>query len=523
MQEIPAFPPNTQPMPRPLWYLFPLALLVYLACFNSLQVGQHVDDASYVMLAQSLLTGQGYNQIAYPGNPPEGKYPPLLPLLIAPFLWLTGGALWATRLPALLCALGSLPVLYAILRRLLPGQQPWLVLAVVALHPVIVGYAGMAMTEAPSLLLTWSVLLLLLPSLGALQQRLRRGAVLPTSEAVSAAPSRPSLKTAAAVGCLLGLGLLLRTDTIALAAAVLLYLLLSKQWRATLYVLIMMIAIYFPWHYHVSHLGASAGMSYLSELRTGWWDPSPLPLRLWHGLTRYAFDAIPQIAGLVFGTTLEAKAAALGLAPVIVACKVLFGILVILGFVRSWRAFPLVISLLVLIRLAMLVPWPLQTRYLLPLLPFLILYLLGGLSWLIDRLPRFSFSPRAQHTVLALLLVFALGRDALLVARPPSLLYPDLKRGGQMIREYVPADAVVAVSWSAKSFYLHSGRKVTELSLPAGPLTTEALPKQLGDTRYLLLARGPDDPPRDLTPLLNDRRFAVQTEANGLTLLKTTP
>lgn len=520
MQEIPAFPPNTQPMPRPLWYLLPLALLVYLACFNSLQVGQHVDDASYVMLAQSLLTGHGYSQIAYPDNPPESKYPPLLSLLIAPFLWLTGGALWATRLPALLCALASLPVLYALLRRLLPGQQPWLLLAVVALHPVIVGYAGMAMTEAPSLLLTWAALLLLLPSLGALQQRSGDRASLPASEAVSAAPDRLSPKAAAALGFLLGLGLLLRTDAIALAAAVLFCLLLSRQWRATLYVLVMMIAIYFPWHYHVSHLGASAGMSYLSELRTGWWDPSPLPLRLWHGLTRYTFDAIPQIVGLIFGTTLEAKAASLGLAPAIVASKVLLGLLVLLGFVRSWRTSPLVISLFVLVRLAMLVPWPLQTRYLLPLLPFLILYLLSGLSWLIDPLPRLSFSARAQHAVLALLLIFALGRDALLVTRPPSLLYPDLRRGGQMIREHVPADAVVAASWSAKSFYLHSGHKAREVSLSAGPLNSDALLKQLGDTRYLLLARGPDDPPRDLTALLHDPRFAVQAEENGLTLLK---
>ncbi|MEN6304690.1 MAG: glycosyltransferase family 39 protein, partial [Armatimonadia bacterium] len=348
MQEIPALLPNTQPMPRPLWYLIPLALLVYLACFNSLQVGQHVDDASYVMLAQSLLTGHGYSQIAYPDNPPESKYPPLLPLLIAPFLWLTGGALWATRLPALLCALGSLPVLYAILRRLLPDQRPWLLLTVVALHPVIVGYAGMAMTEAPSLLLTWALLLLLLPSLGALQRPPRRRASLPASdavaaraslpasEAVSGAPARLSPKTAAALGFLLGLGLLLRTDAIALVAAALLCLLLGRQRRAALHVLIIMLAVYFPWHYHVSHLGASAGMSYLTELKTGWWDPSPLPLRLWHGLTRYAFDAVPQMVGLIFGTTLEAKAAAFGLASAITLGKVVIGLLVTIGFIRSW-------------------------------------------------------------------------------------------------------------------------------------------------------------------------------------------
>ncbi|MEN6305515.1 MAG: hypothetical protein ABFD96_22525, partial [Armatimonadia bacterium] len=191
-----------------------------------------------------------------------------------------------------------------------------------------------------------------------------------------------------------------------------------------------------------------------------------------------------------------------------------------IGFIRSWRTFPLVISLFVLIRFAMLVPWPLQTRYLLPVLPFLIVYLLSGLSWLIERLPRLSFSPRAQHAILALLLVFALGRDALLVARPPSLLYPDLIRGGQMIRQNVPADAVVAASWSAKSFYLYSGRKAREVPLTPG-LSRGNLLRQLSGTRYFLLARSSDDP-RDFSPLGHDPRFAVLAEEDGLTLMKLT-
>ena len=47
------------------------------------RVGNYVDDAHYAVLAKSLRTGQGYRTLNLPGQPPETKYPPGFPLLLA--------------------------------------------------------------------------------------------------------------------------------------------------------------------------------------------------------------------------------------------------------------------------------------------------------------------------------------------------------------------------------------------------------------------------------------------------------
>lgn len=47
------------------------------------RVGNYVDDAHYVMLAKAIRTGGRYRTLNLPGAPPETKYPPAFPLLLA--------------------------------------------------------------------------------------------------------------------------------------------------------------------------------------------------------------------------------------------------------------------------------------------------------------------------------------------------------------------------------------------------------------------------------------------------------
>lgn len=479
--------PHICAMRPSLWPLFLIIILcaaIYLLCFNSLQVGQHVDDASYVMAAQSLLSGRGYSQIAYPGAPPEVKYPPLLPLLMVPFLWLFGGALWAARLPALLCALASIPVLYLLLRRFMQGPALWLLVALVSLHPLIVGYAGMAMSEAPSLLVTWTVLLLALKY----EQtgRLREWLV---------------------VAVLLALGLLMRTDLLALLAAVVLVLLIRRRWPSATLVLVVSLLPAIIWHVHVS--GGGTGGSYLQELQVGWWDPSPLWLRIWHAFCGYLGDYIPQLVGMIFGTAIEGAAGALGLTPAVLALKWALGLLVLAGFVTSWRRLPLLITLFVALRIGMLTVWPVVSRYVLPLLPFLFLYVPMALSWR-QRPNGHLFAPRLAAVIFALLLLPAIGRDGLLMIRPLSRDYPDLIAGGKLIADHTPPGAVVMSTWSAKSFYLYSHRLAQELVVPLDyEITAQDILTQTGSAQYLLLARRQEGPRFDEAKFLADPQFRL--------------
>ncbi len=65
------------------------------------------DNAGYVALAHSLLSGQGYTELWDPARPPHTKYPPLFPLLLAVRMAL-GGVTWgALKAVTLLAGLAT--------------------------------------------------------------------------------------------------------------------------------------------------------------------------------------------------------------------------------------------------------------------------------------------------------------------------------------------------------------------------------------------------------------------------------
>src|SRR5262245_29742089 len=70
-----------------------LGLVIWAALALSLDnghVGVFHDDGIYLVSAQSLRDGRGYQLPSRPGNPPP-KYPPGLPLVIAAALpWMPG-------------------------------------------------------------------------------------------------------------------------------------------------------------------------------------------------------------------------------------------------------------------------------------------------------------------------------------------------------------------------------------------------------------------------------------------------
>jgi hypothetical protein len=53
--------------------------------FDSLQIGTSYDDAKYIILAESLASGQGYELINFPRPQIERNFPPGWPLVLAPF------------------------------------------------------------------------------------------------------------------------------------------------------------------------------------------------------------------------------------------------------------------------------------------------------------------------------------------------------------------------------------------------------------------------------------------------------
>ncbi|MFQ5735251.1 MAG: hypothetical protein ACE5GY_00125 [Thermodesulfobacteriota bacterium] len=68
-----------------------LCVFIFVQLINGMLSGiRGGDGISYVMLAKSIATGHGFADINVPGAPAHTQYPPLLPLLLAPFFYLFG-------------------------------------------------------------------------------------------------------------------------------------------------------------------------------------------------------------------------------------------------------------------------------------------------------------------------------------------------------------------------------------------------------------------------------------------------
>src|SRR5262249_36501777 len=59
-----------------------LATAGWIHCHSPV-CGESHDDAIYVTTAKALAEGEGYRQMFLPGAPPQTKYPPLYPALLA--------------------------------------------------------------------------------------------------------------------------------------------------------------------------------------------------------------------------------------------------------------------------------------------------------------------------------------------------------------------------------------------------------------------------------------------------------
>lgn len=114
------------------------------------------DSATYVLLAESLLTsGDGYSVSIEPG-PPQAhtKYPPAYPALLAPLVLLFGRNFVVLKLLSVVLTTGSVFLFCRYARR---GRDPvaWFAVALAfAVSPGVIDYSRWMLSEAPFLLFT---------------------------------------------------------------------------------------------------------------------------------------------------------------------------------------------------------------------------------------------------------------------------------------------------------------------------------------------------------------------------------
>jgi hypothetical protein len=456
---------------KPAWQRWAPVALIYLQallCAVSFRpdFAANDDSARYYLLGQALASGQGYRQIERPDRPVETQFPIAFPLVIAATSGVTGTPL-ATKVLVALLGLAASVLLSYVLR----GQDPAVHLPVLAFwctSVLLAEYSGEIMSEVPYLAATLLAMFLL-------------------PRAAGAGARRPVFWLALACSVL---PVHVRTIGIAFSAAWVLVCLVRRHYSLALGHVLLLVATL-----ALLRMAAGASSPYFAQLAqkdsyapaAGTVSSADMLLRVGRNLS-------------VYGTNLVGA----GLAPlpettpfgIVATVSMLACVLILFGWVRALRSGSLLVAVYVPLYFGVLLLWQTQwasTRFVLPVLPFLAQFAIGGALSLHElcvsavrrwrpRDPRLPRRPGAWLAwTLAVLLV-----SANISALPASLsarkLGPDwlnYYRCGAWLRLNAPPDAVVACR-SPALLYLQAGRPVTHFPFTAEPRAFMRQLHQLG-------------------------------------------
>jgi len=135
--------------------LFFLILLLYLGALNN-YLGIIGDDALFIVLGKSLTQGQ-YTLLSEPGEPFHTKVPPLFPLLLSPVIYFFGYNIFLLKLVSCLSLIAALYFLYKILL-ILNRELSLLVLCLSAFCPLVFMFSHQVMSESLYMLLSFLAL-----------------------------------------------------------------------------------------------------------------------------------------------------------------------------------------------------------------------------------------------------------------------------------------------------------------------------------------------------------------------------
>ncbi len=363
-----------------VWIALALATLLLIAGSYRMTVGVcgvYHDDGIYVATAKAMAEGDGYRLVNLPGAPLQSKYPILYPAILAA-LW----RLWP-RFPDNLIALQGLSVLSAA--------------AVVGfgyLYLVRFGYFSRRIAAASGLFFATAPLTLYLGTqtlsempfaalmvmcLWAVERAGGRYGPVPCN---SGSQSRRAIGEFA-LGVALGLPFLCRVIGITLIPAGLLFLAMARRrirwtvWGAGAMVL--------PWVlWGLSESGAGSGNPdpYYTDY-VGWWTSAGLPF-----LQKVVITNATLILSASASLGLEGVREPLGeysLRAGFMMSLALGGVLWLNMIPQARRARLLPLALAAYTVPILICPWP-PYRFLVPVLMFLVPYLLSGLSAVLGRL-----------------------------------------------------------------------------------------------------------------------------------------
>jgi hypothetical protein len=401
-------------------FLFVVCLFVLAAAifFNATLRDGHDwdgDFALYIMQAENIADGHQYtdtNFIPDPRNAIDpGLYPPGLPWLLAPVYRYYGLDVNHLKEVGIVGLLGFLLIFAYVAREFMEDRIAFVVTALFAIHPYIVGLKDTIYSEFPFMLFTYATLLL--------TDRLVRSRT---------AIARAGFATAG-LGALLALCFLTRTVAVVLFPAVLLasvygYRKVVNPVSGAVLIAVVIVAVARVWF--PSDSGTYVG--YFDQLSAG---------SLLSALTSYGWALNVLLEDQVLHLKLLEWLAVGG-----------FLLLVVIGFVDRARRSPSVYEIFLVAYLALLLIFPVHLepeRYSLPAWPLLVVYGLLG-AGTVGRWIGGEGAQRYASLAMALMLAIPfIDVDAKTTYGPIeySVTDPRSVEVFTQIKEHLPADAVV--------------------------------------------------------------------------------
>jgi hypothetical protein len=357
-----------------------LCCALSLAGNTSLQAPPRFDGAGYAMLAEALATGQGYRDIALPQPTRHTHFPPGYPAILALVWKLTGNSVAAAHLFSCACTVAASVLAWLWFRWLYPRRVAFILGLALAVNWTWARNGGAILSEPLFFLLGQLTLLVLV-------RAERRGGVA----------------SGVMLGAVLAACALTRHVGIALAGALGIDLVLRRRWSTVAAAALTWAASLIPW---AAWLAVASTPTQVSLLAL---NEERLAGRI-AGLAVFYLQRLPdQLTGPIveIGTVFQDRAL---VAAAVNAWAVLATGVLALGLVRTLRSRrrrP--VGLTALATLAVLLVWPFTEagRFLVPLVPCLLVGAVESLGVFIARGKFRRSRVAAALAILALSLPYA--------------------------------------------------------------------------------------------------------------------
>jgi hypothetical protein len=436
----------------PKW-LFPALIalafaIVYPYIFNE-KVDLGGDNASYYILGKALSSGEGYNNIHVPGNPPHNHFPPGYPAIMAIFMVFTQSINFLKIVNGLFL-LGTALLSFKVFTKFTDNPRMAFVGALLLLfNSHLLSYGTIMMSEVPFLFFATLAILLFI--------NLQAG-------------SKPFYKDLNFYGLIVvtSFAYHIRTAGIALVAGFALYMLINKNWKELGGYLAGFVALGIPWFLRGQSLG---GSSYLTQLflinpyrpEEGSMGAADWFTRFGNNLSRYLGKEIPN--GIFPSVEVDYTPDADGV--------IIYGVLImafaIFGLVKLPK-YRLLLAGYLLGSFGILLLWPdvwFGVRFILPLLPILLFLFLYGIYALLNLAMQKMGLKSSPNPLLFLVFVLVFIPQLKLLAQKAKEPYQDTFQryfeAAVWSNKNLPDDAIVCTR-KPGLFYLFGARKATQFA-----------------------------------------------------------